>query len=56
MTKDILVGIFIKKQYEKALEYFDKIVYSTREVIRPNRKNERKHRQKKPYSMNYKRL
>ncbi len=56
MTKDILVGIFIKKQYETALEYFDKIVYNTREIIRPNRKNERKHRQKKPYSMNYKRL
>lgn len=56
MTKDILVGIFIKKQYETALEYFDKIVYNTREIIRPNRKNERKHRQKKLYSMNYKRL
>ena len=55
-TKDILVGMFIKKQYKKALESFDKIVYSTRELIRPNRKNERKHRQKKPYSMNYKRL
>ena len=56
MTKDILVGIFLKKQYEKALEYYDKIVYGTREVIRPNRKNERKHRQKKPYAMSYKRL
>ncbi len=48
--------MFIKKQYKKALESFDKIVYSTREIIRPNRKNERKHRHKKPYSMNYKRL
>jgi len=55
-TRDILVGMFIKKQYKKALESFDKIVYSTREIIRPNRKNERKHRQKKSYSMNYKRL
>ena len=55
-TKDRLVGMFIKKQYQKALESFDKIVYSTREIIRPNRKNERKPRQKKPYSMNYKRL
>lgn len=55
-TKDILVGMFIKKQYKKALESFDKIVYSTREIIRPNRKNKRKHRQKKTYSMNYKRL
>ncbi len=56
MTKDILVGLFIKKQYKKALKFFDAIVYNTREIIRPNRKNERKHRQKKPYSMNYKRL
>ena len=55
-TKDILVGLFIKKQYDKALESFDKIVYNTRELVRPNRKNKRKHRQKKPYSMNYKRL
>jgi Transposase DDE domain len=56
MTKDILVGVFIKQQYEKALNAFDNIVYNTREIIRPDRKNERKHRQKKPYSMNYKRL
>ncbi len=56
MTKDILIGVFIKKQFERALEYFDKIVLNTREIIRPNRKNERKHRQKKPYCMNYKRL
>lgn len=56
MTKDILVGVFIKQQYEKALKAFDDIVYNTREIIRPNRKNERKHHQKKPYSMNYKRL
>jgi len=56
MTKDILVGMFIKKHYEKALQAFDDIVYNTREIIRPKRKNKRKHRQKKPYSMNYKRL
>ena len=56
MTKDILVGVFIKKQFERALEFFDKNVFNTREIIRPNRKNERKHQQKKPYSMNYKRL
>ena len=55
-TRDILVGMFIKKDYKRALQSFDKIVYSTRELIRPNRKNKRKHRQKKPYSMNYKGL
>lgn len=56
MTRDILVGIFLKQQYKKALKAFDDIVYNTREIIRPGRKNERKHRQKKPYSMNYRRL
>lgn len=56
MTKDILIGVFIKKQFERALEFFDKNVFNTREIIRPNRKNERKHQQKKTYSMNYKRL
>ena len=56
MTRDILVGILIKQQYENALNAFDKIVYNTREIIRPDRKNERKHRQNKSYIMNYKRL
>ena len=56
MTQNILIGLFAKKQFDKALAAFDEIVYNTREVIRPDRKNERRHRQKKPYSMNYKRL
>ena len=56
MTKDILVSLFLKKQFARAMEAFDDIVYKTREVIRPDRKNERKHRQKKPYCMNYKKL
>ncbi len=56
MTQDILIGIFIRKRVKKALEAFDKIVESTREIIRPNRKEERKHRPKKLYCMNYKRL
>lgn len=54
--QDSLVGIFIKKKFKEGLEAFDKIVYSTRELIRPGRKNPRKHRAKKNYSMNYKRL
>jgi len=56
MTQDILIGIFIRKQVKRAFEAFDKIVEGTREIIRPNRKEERKHRPKKLYSMNYKRL
>lgn len=56
MTRDILVGMFCKADYSGALNAFDQIVSKTREVIRPGRKNERKHRPKKPYSMNYKPL
>jgi len=56
MTQNILIGVMIKNKFEKALDAFDKIVESTREIIRPGRSYERNKRQKKPYSMNYKRL
>jgi len=56
MTKDILIAVFIKKDYHPAMHAFDKIVEKTREIIRPGRSNERKHRPKRLYSMNYKRL
>lgn len=55
-TQEILIAVFIRKQYKKALNSFDKIVESTREIVRPNRKIERKKKPKRPYSMNYKRL
>jgi hypothetical protein len=56
MTQDILIAVFIKKQFGKALEAFDKIVSATREIVRPDRKFERNKKPKKLYSMNYKRL
>ena len=56
MTQKILIGVFIKKQYKRAIKAFDEIVYKTREIIRPNRSVPRKHGPKKNYSMNYKRL
>lgn len=56
MTREILIGTFLKNKVVGALKAFDHIVGSTREIIRPDRKNPRKHRQKKPYSMNYKQL
>ena len=56
MTKDILIAVFIRKEYKKAFEAFDDVVSKTREIIRPGRSVERNHRQKKPYSMNYKKL
>jgi len=56
MTRDILISVFIKRDYGAAIRAFDDVVSKTREIIRPGRSNERKHRLKKLYSMNYKRL
>jgi hypothetical protein len=55
-TLDILIPMFVRKQYQKALHAFDQIVSATREIIRPGRNVPRKRRPKKTYSMNYKRL
>ncbi len=56
MTREICIGLFLKRLIKKALKAFDKIVKSTREIIRPDRKNEREHHLKRLYHMNYKRL
>ena len=56
MTQDILIGVLLRKQFEKALKAFDDIVKNTREIIRPGRSEPRKKKPKKLYSMNYKRL
>ena len=56
MTRNILIGVFLKKQFQKAIEAFDDNVSKTREIIRPGRSVERKPRTKKLYSMNYKPL
>ena len=56
MTKDILIAIFIKRDYGPAICAFDQVVEKTREIIRPGRSNERNHRPKRLYYMNYKRL
>ncbi|MDR2118430.1 MAG: hypothetical protein LBP25_02685, partial [Tannerellaceae bacterium] len=37
MTRDILVGVFLKQQFGKAIKAFDDIVAKTREIIRPGR-------------------
>jgi hypothetical protein len=56
MTRDILIGVFVRKQYKEAFMAFDDIVYKTREVIRPDRFFERKPKPKKQYSIIYKQL
>lgn len=55
-TMDMLVPTFIRKEYSAALQAFDQLVEKTREVVRPGRRNPRKKKQKRLYSMNYKRL
>jgi len=56
MTQDILVGVFLKHRFTKAIHAFDTLVAKTREIIRPGRNVARNKKPKKPYSMNYKRL
>jgi len=40
MTKDILIAVFNRKDYKKALNAFDDVVSKTREIIRPGRSKE----------------
>lgn len=56
VTQDILVGVFIRKQFSRAMQVFDHLVENTREIIRPGRSEPRNKKPKKIYSMNYKRL
>jgi len=56
MTKDILIAMFFRTKYRRALEAFDDNVSSTREIIRPDRHEKINHRPKKAYSLNYNKL
>ena len=53
MTRDMLVSLFARVDHTGTLNAFDQIISKTRDIIRPNRKNQRKHRLKIPYSMNH---
>lgn len=44
MTKYILIATFVRKDYHVAIETFDDVVSKTREIIKPERSNERNHR------------
>ncbi len=48
LTKEMSYKIFIRKMGKVALNIFDKILTSTVEAVRPNRKNERKKIRKPP--------
>lgn len=56
MLRNISIGLLLKCQIDAAIKAFDEIVYNTREIVRPDRKNERKKRPQKLYYMNYKSL
>ena len=56
MVKEITWKVFLEKMITPAIEAFDKILKATTEIVRPNRKFERKKIKKKPPSMNYKQL
>ena len=56
LVRGSIIGIFIKKKISQFLKTFDDILRKTTEIIRPNRSFPRNHKQKKPKSMNYKKL
>jgi len=56
MIKEIISKVIIGKIIKPALDALDKILKSTTEMVRPNRKFPRKKIKKKPPSMNYKQL
>lgn len=56
MVREISGKLLIHKMTRHALSAFDKFLEATKEIIRPNRKFERKKMKKKPPSMNYKPL
>jgi hypothetical protein len=56
MVKEVTSKIFMGKWIKESLKAFDDFLKKTVEIVRPNRKVERKKGQKKPPSMNYKQL
>jgi hypothetical protein len=56
MVREIISKIVIGKMIRPAIDAIDKILKSTTEIIRPNRKFQRNKIKKKPPSMNYKQL
>lgn len=58
MLHNILIPLFLKNKFKKALKAFDHILYNTRELLRPGRANPRKPKpkSKRRYYMAYKRL
>ncbi|GAB1398055.1 hypothetical protein MASR1M65_28350 [Saprospiraceae bacterium] len=54
LMNESIVGVFVKKKIKNFLKTLDHILHKTIEIVRPNRKEPRNHKIKKPKSMNYK--
>jgi hypothetical protein len=48
--------MFLKSKIKQGIAALDDIVYNTREIVRPNRKNPRNHRPKQQHYMNNKQI
>lgn len=53
-TKTNLIKLFFNRTINKVIEGIDLVIQKTKEIIRPNRKFERKHKQKRLHHVNYK--
>jgi Transposase DDE domain len=56
MVVKSMIGIFIKRKLKQFITAFDQILQKSTEIVRPGRSFTRNHKQKKPKSMNYKKL
>jgi len=56
MVRELAIVLFLKGMLKDTLNAFDNILKKTTEIVRPNRKVQRKKIKKKAPSMNYKRL
>ena len=55
-TRAVAVSMFLRNKIKEGIAAFDDIVYQTREIVRPNRINPRKHKPKRQHHMNYKQI
>lgn len=56
MVRECMSRVFIRKKIKRFLSILDNILTKTTEFIRSNRSFPRNHKQKKPKSMNYKKM
>jgi hypothetical protein len=51
---DLLIPMFLKRDHKRSLAVFDDLIYSNREIIRPDRIEKRRKKPQKRHYMNYK--